>query len=756
MRNRQQSKAKPAPVSPRVFNGEKLGIAVSAALAVANDRNITAPTFPITPPALAPGVVPKGVTAPVMAMDYAPYSAQLAAYINAGFPGFPYLAQLATRAEYRSFASTMATEVTREWIEFTSQKTTEGKDEATGQKLKDLEVLFINLKVRETIATCVQHDCFFGRSQIFLKIDGADPQDPLILAPQTIRKGSFKSVSAVEPIWTTPMAYNTLDPSAPDFYRPSSWYMLAQEVHASRLLPIITRPLPDILKPAYNFAGMSLSQLAQPYVDNWLTTRQSVADLIRNFSITTLASNLSALLQGDIDGAAGDVIKRAQLFTATRNNLGLMLLDKDSEEMGQINTPLSGLHELQAQAQEFMSTVSRIPSVILTGSSPGGLNASSEGEIRVFYDWISAQQEAFWRPAIDIIFKVAQLSLFGAIDPDIGFKFVPLYQMTPKELAEIRKADSETANTYVGMGAIAPEEVRDKLAKDPISGYDGIDTTVTPPDLADADDDTDPDDADDTGAQDSEFLEQDHPRDDDGKFSSGGSSRSLSDQDRNNIARSSELFDKYGRKEEGGRGEFKEAARSGKLDHLWEEYQGVVESRRQAAKENKDAKNKEWREKNMPKLIAAKERRIDAERAEKEVRREAYKSYQSAASSTEKTYLNVPYSDKDAAKAAGAKWDSEKKKWFYPALEIPDKLKRFVPPASPAPSRPTASAPSQRQSWIPTSGRVDSDDPSIYGSWLLGHEGESWASVAHLALGRMAKDELTVEQIADLNENYSD
>ena len=31
-----------------------------------------------------------------------------------------------------------------------------------------------------------------------------------------------------------------------------------------------------------------------------------------------------------------------------------------------------------------------------------------------------------------------------------------------------------------------------------------------------------------------------------------------------------------------------------------------------------------------------------------------------------KTYLNVPYAQKDEAKALGAKWDASKKKWYAP------------------------------------------------------------------------------------------
>jgi len=32
-----------------------------------------------------------------------------------------------------------------------------------------------------------------------------------------------------------------------------------------------------------------------------------------------------------------------------------------------------------------------------------------------------------------------------------------------------------------------------------------------------------------------------------------------------------------------------------------------------------------------------------------------------------KTYLNVPYAEKDQAKALGAKWDASIKKWYAPA-----------------------------------------------------------------------------------------
>ena len=429
--------------------------------------------FLVKPPVLAPGVVPAGISAPVMAMDSNRYSFASGQFPGGGFPGFPYLAQLTTRAEYRQIASCLATELTREWIEFTSKQ---NDDTDTSEKIKAIEDEFKRLDIRGTIRTAAEQDCYYGKAHVLLGVRGADLKTPLVLDPRTVKTGSFDKAVSVEAVWTTPSGYNALDPAAPDFYKPSMWFMLGQEVHASRLMTIVTRPVSDMLKPAFNFSGMSLSQLAEPYVDNWLRTRQSVADLLNNFSITALKTSMDQVLQGDDDGS--DLFARAELFTATRSNKGMMLLDMEREDLVQINTPLSGLHELQAQSQEHMCSVSRTPAIILTGISPSGLNASSEGEIRVFYDWISAQQEANWRYPIEIILKLVQLSLFGEIDPDINFKFIPLYQMTPKEESEIREADSRSDCAYINAGVVDPSEVREKLASDENSGYVGLDTSI--------------------------------------------------------------------------------------------------------------------------------------------------------------------------------------------------------------------------------------------------------------------------------------
>lgn len=472
----------------------------------------------IEPPKLLPGVVPNGASAPVLAMDSVRYDYAASMYPGGGFPGFPYLAQLSTRAEYRAFAQTLATEMTRKGVEFVSKQ---NDGDSSADKIKAIAAKFKELDIMGVMRRGVAHDCYYGRAQFFIDIRGADRSTPLILSPKTISKGSLRGVDTVDAVWTTPSMYNSLDPAAPDFYKPSSWFMLGQQVHASRLMTVITRELPDILKPAYNFAGMSLSQLAEPYVDNWLRTRQSVSDLINNFSITVLATSMDQVLQ---DGDGDDVFARADLFTATRSNRGLMMVDKEREDLLQVNTPLSGLHELQAQSQEHLCSVTRQPAIVQLGISPTGLNASSEGELRVWEDWVSANQE-YYRFWLETVMKVVQLSLFGEIDQDIELKFVPLRQMTPKEQSEIRTADAQAASTYVAAGILDPMEIREKLARDPDSGYNGLDTSIqiepVDPMGEDPPEDEGEEPKKDAFAKD-EFREEDHPRAENGQFGEGG------------------------------------------------------------------------------------------------------------------------------------------------------------------------------------------------------------------------------------------
>lgn len=475
-------RAQPAPAAPARKKGRVNWDALLALVGPAKQAPEKRAVARYEP---APGVVPNGQKDAVLAQDATPYD-----YLNGcsfygmalenGFPGYPYLAQLAQLPEYRKINCTIAEEMTRKWIKLRVV----GEGDKT-DKLEKLEAALKRHRVRDAFRKMAEHDGFFGRGQIYIDVrkpggvaaseDDTELQTPLVLSANKIKKGSLNGFRVVEPMWTYPGLYNSTNPLAPGYYRPSTWYVMGKTVHDSRMIMMISRPVPDMLKAAYSFGGISISQLARPYIDNWLRTRDSVSDLVHSFSINGLGTDLETLLAPDLSGAGG-LLKRVQLFNQLRDNRGLMVTNKETEEFFQLNTPLSGLDALQAQAQEQMASVSSIPLVKLLGITPAGLNANSDGEIRVFYDDIHAKQESLFRDPLKRVLDVIQLDAFGEIDPDITFEFEPLFQLSSLELANQRKVEADTDAVLIDAGVIQGEAALKRLIADPNTPYTSLES----------------------------------------------------------------------------------------------------------------------------------------------------------------------------------------------------------------------------------------------------------------------------------------
>src|ERR1700722_4364443 len=299
------------------------------------------------------------------------------------FPGYPYLAQLAQRSEFRQPVETTAKELTRKWIEF---KSNAGKTKAA--RIKELTAAFEEFDVQAKIRKACEHDGFYGLGFIHIRVKDQETilDKPLIVEAGGLGRGMLLGFQNIEPMWCTPLAWNSIDPTNPMFYKPEHWNVIGKRVHHTRLCKFVSREVPDILKPAYNFGGVSLSQLIQPYVHRWLQTVSSVNRLISNFSIIKVLTNMAAFLSGKA-GAAASLLKRLRYFTQRRDNQGVFVMDKDQENLEQVAVPLSGLSELQAQAQEHQAAPTHLPLVVLTGITPAGVNASSDSELEVFRDW---------------------------------------------------------------------------------------------------------------------------------------------------------------------------------------------------------------------------------------------------------------------------------------------------------------------------------------------------------------------------------
>lgn len=380
------------------------------------------------------------------------------------FLGFPYLAELNQITEYRTPAEVLSTEMTRRWGKLTN-KGDDDLDEQLAELTEDIEVF----KLRDHFRKCALFTEEFGRSHLGINIKDQDDDITRQLPLTEIKKDTLLGFQPIEPYWMTPYSWNATHPRRPDFYKPQSWYELGKKTHFTRYCTFIFREVPDLLKPAYDFSGISMTQLMMPYVTRWLRSAKNINDLINIFSIVTLATDLQALLKDP-----AKFVARLQAFTQGRDNRGVMAINKDTEELAINDASLASLDKLQAQSQEHMATPGRLPLIKFFGITPTGLSTTSEGEFQNFYDYVHAMQELGYSPHMETCLKLLQLNRYGKVNPNIGWEWLPLYEPTGKELAEIRKSDADRDHVYVTDNVVSPDEVRDKLKKDPESGYNGL------------------------------------------------------------------------------------------------------------------------------------------------------------------------------------------------------------------------------------------------------------------------------------------
>jgi uncharacterized protein len=460
-----------------------------------------------------------------------------------GFVGYPALAQLQQRPEFRRFAEIFAEEMTRKFVRVVSAST-----ENQSTRIRLINDAMEKFRLRETFKRAAEVDGAYGRCNLYVDVGPLSEEEkraPLVLTREAVPLRSLRGFKVIEPFWTYPAWYDAQDPTAEHFYLPRSWYVMGTEWHRTRMLPFVGREVPDILKPAYAFGGLSLTQMVKPYVDHWVRMRQNVGDVVENFAQDVLHTDLDSALSGagsDPSSDPGDELDlRLSLYNAIKSVRGLMVLNKDTETFETVAKPLGTLDHLLAQAQEQMCSVAAVPLVKYLGIQPSGLNASSEGEIRVFFDTVIAQAGRLFGPHLKRVIDLIMLSELGAVNPDISYRFEALWEMSEKERADLRKTNADAASVYVKDGVLHPAEERERLANE----EDGLYNNIDPDDVPEPPQPPQPPGADPFGGDDPEggppgspggapeapevptvagdegWQEHLHPRAKDGKFTSG-------------------------------------------------------------------------------------------------------------------------------------------------------------------------------------------------------------------------------------------
>lgn len=367
---------------------------------------------------------------------------------------------------------TMPDDMTRKWRRF------EISDDG-GDKIKAISRLERKLQVRAKINEAMRWGRLYGGCLVLIGTADAANDENVLATPlntDKIKLGDLRYLQVVDRWRVAPSGVLVTDPTSNDFGLPES-YVVTNTVdtgtgarggiasgityHHTRVLRFGGQPIPYFCWTAN--ARWDDSELSSVWsaVTNKDTASSTIASLLLESKIDVVKVPKLTEMLSQRDGES-KALKRFQV-AAMMKSINNTLLLGEGEEYDQKTFAFAGLADVCNSFIDDVCGATQYPRQILFGQSPGGLNATGDGEIRNYYDLIASLQESVMRPQLEKLDAILIPSAIGSITDDYEFEFNSLWQMDDKTRAEIDKLDMERDVGYINAGVLTERVVAQTL-----------------------------------------------------------------------------------------------------------------------------------------------------------------------------------------------------------------------------------------------------------------------------------------------------
>jgi phage-related protein (TIGR01555 family) len=364
-----------------------------------------------------------------------------------------------------------------------------GEEQKEGQEenpqkaaiIQEIQKLDKRFKVKRNCVQAVRMMRVFGIRIVLFEVNSPDPD--YYVKPfnaDGVTAGSYKGMSQVDPYWITPeLDYDAAsNPASQFFFVPTYWRINGQRYHRSHLVIITGPEVPDVLKPTYLYAGLSIPQLVYERV----YSSERVAD---EAPLLAMTKRLISIEGVDVMAALADMKKFAikmEQLSQMRNNFGAHILGQ-GESAKQLDTTLTDFDALiMTQFQLACATVN-VPSTKMLGTQPKGFNATGEYEAGNYREECESIQEHDMAPIIErhhlLCMRSYIMPKFQLTAPlEIALEWNELEPETAKEKSDREKQDADRDKALSDTGAIDSIDIRERLRKDKQSSYHNMQAAI--------------------------------------------------------------------------------------------------------------------------------------------------------------------------------------------------------------------------------------------------------------------------------------
>lgn len=441
----------------------------------------------------------------------------------------------------RRIIDIIPSDMVKNWITLTT--------EVSPNLLRKMDLELRKTQLIQKIKTGLQWGRLFGGALGVMIVagQGDDLSKPLDL--QMIVPGDFCGLLVFDRWNSIDTSIETVDDIRdPEFGLPKYYTVTdnntgeCAKVHYSRALRFTGDDLPYWESQAEQQWGASVIES----VFDELKKRDNVS---WNIAQLTFMASLRVLKMGDMGEmlSAADEQTKEELYRTIQaqnwlmSNMGMQVIDA-SDDFQTHQYTFGGIADVYKQFMIDIAGAANIPATKLFGRSPEGMNATGESDLTNYYDMVAQEQEAKLRPILNKLLPVICMSTFGAVPDDLDFEFDPVSEPSDKDRSDLAKSEAENVVTVFNAGLISQRTALKELkqqgesigawtnitdediqkASDQVEGageMGGYPMTENPYEEGEAQQIT----RQNTGDS-GKWLEDDHPRDDGGRFTSGGKS----------------------------------------------------------------------------------------------------------------------------------------------------------------------------------------------------------------------------------------
>jgi hypothetical protein len=327
-------------------------------------------------------------------------------------------------------------------------------------------------KLTHNLTQFVRKGRMFGIRVAVFKVDSPDPfyyEKPFNI--DAVTPNSYRGIKMIDPYWTAPLLdmESAGDPFSLKFYEPTYWLVGRRKIHKSHCVVFINEEVADFLKPSYIYGGVPLPQM--------IMERIYAAERTANEGPMLAMSKRTTVLKVDAAKAFANKAKfneTLQWWIYNRDNNQVKVIDKDDEDMEQIETSLADLDKTIMNQYQLVSSIADTPSTRLLGTVPTGFNSTGDYEESIYSQACESVQSNDYKPMIERHHQLVIRSGLRDRSMRVEVVFNPMDAPTEAERAETNFKKAQTLKMFFDMGAIDAVDANEIARSDESLGMQSV------------------------------------------------------------------------------------------------------------------------------------------------------------------------------------------------------------------------------------------------------------------------------------------